>query len=91
MRPRPISRVAWLPDQRQTDAVEVLAKLGEMQRVLAAGGYDVRPLIATPPAIPRQVAELESAVGSRLPEAFRDVLLTVSSHVEFCWFAGDRK
>lgn len=62
-----------------------------MQRVLAAGGYDVRPLIAAPPANPRQVAELESAVGTRLPEAFRDVLLTVSSHVEFCWFAGDRK
>jgi len=71
--------------------VDVLAKLGEMQHVLAAGGYDVRPLIVAPPASPRQVAELESAVGTRLPEAFRDVLLTVSSHVEFRWFAGDRR
>lgn len=62
-----------------------------MQHVLAAGGYDVRPLIATPPASPRQVTELESAVGTRLPEAFRDALLTISSHVEFRWFAGDRK
>jgi hypothetical protein len=67
--------------------VDVLAKLGEMQRVLAVGAYDVRPLIVMPPADPRQVAELETALGTRLPEAFRDVLLTISAHVEFRWFA----
>jgi len=61
-----------------------------MQHVLAAREYDVRPLIVMPPADPRQVAELESAVGTRLPGAFRDVLLTVSAHVEFRWFGGDR-
>jgi SMI1 / KNR4 family (SUKH-1) len=71
--------------------VDVLAKLGAMQQVLAAREYDVRPLIAMPPADPRQVAELESAVGTRLPGTFRDVLLKVSSCIEFRWFAGDRK
>jgi SMI1 / KNR4 family (SUKH-1) len=70
--------------------VNVLEKLNEMQRVLAAREYDVHPLIVMPPADPRQVAELESAVGTRLPSAFRDVLLKVSAHVEYRWFAGDR-
>jgi len=70
--------------------VDVLAKLGDMQQVLAAREFDVRPLIAMPPADLRQVAELESAVGTRLPDAFRDVLLKVSARVEFRWFAGDR-
>jgi len=71
--------------------VDVLAKLNEMQHVLAAREYDVRPLIVMPPADPCQVAELERAVGTRLPDSFRDVLLTMSAHVEFRWFAGDRK
>ncbi len=71
--------------------MNVLGKLGAMHQVLAAREYDVRPLIAMPPADPRQVAELESAVGTRLPGTIRDVLLQVSACVEFRWFAGDRK
>lgn len=71
--------------------MDVVAKLGEMQQALVAREYDVRPLIATPPADPGQVAELESAVGARLPGTFRDVLLSVSACIEFRWFAGDRK
>jgi len=70
--------------------VDVLARLGEMQHVLAAEAANVRPFIVMPPADPRQVAELESAVGKRLPDAFRDVLLTVSAHMEFRWFAANR-
>lgn len=71
--------------------MDVLAKLAEMHQVLAAREYDVRPLIVMPPADPRQVTELESAVGTRLPDAFRDVLLKVSARIEFQWFTGDRK
>jgi hypothetical protein len=62
-----------------------------MHLVLGAREYDVRPLIVQPAADPGQVAELEAAVGTRLPGAFRDVLLTVSARVEFAWFAGDHK
>jgi hypothetical protein len=62
-----------------------------MQQVLAAREYDVRPLIAMPPADPGQVAELGSAVGTPLPGAFRDALLKVSACIEFRWFAGGRK
>lgn len=78
------------PGRRETNPVNILAKLGEMQHALAAHGYDVRPFVALPPADPHQVTELESAIGIRLPDAFRDVLLTVSAHVEFRWFAGDQ-
>ena len=62
-----------------------------MQHVLAAREYDVRPLTVMSPADPRQVAEVESAVGTKLPGAFRDALLEVSAHVEFRWFAGERR
>ena len=71
--------------------MDVLAKLAEMHQILAAREYDVRPLTAMPPADPRQVTELGPAVGTRLPDAFRDVLLKVSARIEFRWFAGDRK
>jgi hypothetical protein len=89
-RPRRLVALLGHPGQDETSGVDFLAKLDEMQQVLVAEAYDVRPLIVMPPTDPRQIAELESAVGTRLPDAFRDVLLTVSAHVEFRWFAGDR-
>jgi hypothetical protein len=34
---------------------------------------------------------VESALGMELPSQFREVLLTLSSHTEFRWFARDRQ
>jgi cell wall assembly regulator SMI1 len=62
----------------------------QLQRILAhlAGrGYDARPLIFEPPATVAEVRDLESRLKCELPPSFRDVLLTISKHVKFAWFA----
>ena len=65
--------------------------LGEMHQLLSDQHYDVRPLVLEPPATRRQIADVESALAMELPSAFREVLLTLSSHTEFRWFARDRQ
>jgi cell wall assembly regulator SMI1 len=62
-----------------------------MHQLLSDQHYDVRPLVLEPPATRRQIADVESALGMELPSAFREVLLTLSSHTEFRWFARDRQ
>lgn len=62
-----------------------------MAGVLNERRYDVRPLIFAPPATPEEVAVLESAIGVSIPQAFRAVLLEVSSHVQFRWFTDGVK
>jgi hypothetical protein len=71
--------------------VDVATRLGEMHQLLSDQHYDVRPLVLEPPATSRQIADVELALGMELPTAFGEVPLTLSSHTEFQWFAGDRQ
>lgn len=71
--------------------MDIAARLGEIHQLLSDQHFDVRPLVLEPPATRRQIADVESVLGVEHPSAFREVLLTVSSHVEFQWFTGDRQ
>tara|TARA_Y100000815_G_scaffold226694_4_gene214827 strand:- start:978 stop:1634 length:657 start_codon:yes stop_codon:yes gene_type:complete len=52
-------------------------------------GGRVDPLIVEPPATKADVESLERRLGTSLPAALRDVLLTFSRSVEFRWFLPD--
>lgn len=66
-------------------------RLQTILTTLALRGYDTRPLVFAPPAEALDVLMLEAELGFALPTALRRVLLTVSAHVDFCWFAPQRR
>jgi hypothetical protein len=49
--------------------------------------FDIRRLVFAPQATQEDIVFLEQALGFSLPFSFRKILSTVSSHVEFRWFA----
>jgi cell wall assembly regulator SMI1 len=83
--------LAGLRSGGNTGVVDVPTRLGKMHQLLSSQHSDVRPLVLEPPATRRQIADVELALGLEPPSTFREVLLTVSSHMEFVWFAGDRQ
>ncbi|WP_022824918.1 SMI1/KNR4 family protein [Hymenobacter norwichensis] len=52
-------------------------------------GGNAKPLLFAPPASDSEIQELELKLGYRMPEDFRNILLTISSHCEFKWFLPD--
>lgn len=63
--------------------------LEQILQQLTARRYDVRKFVFEPPAKIWTIQELEDDLSLALPPTFRNTLLTVSSHVEFAWFAPD--
>jgi cell wall assembly regulator SMI1 len=61
-------------------------QLRELRHHFAKRDFDVRTLIFERPATPSEVDELESKMEACLPPSFREVLVSVSKHVEFRWF-----
>jgi len=61
--------------------------LQEILSRLTSAGFDTRPLVFAPPAIESEIAAVEAALNLSLPASLRDVLASVSAHVEFRWFA----
>ena len=59
-----------------------------LQAVSRIGGR-ADPLLIEPPATLDEVESLERHLGNPLPIALRDVLLTVSRNVDFCWCLPD--
>jgi len=59
-----------------------------LNRIIQLGG-DSRQLIFTNPATESDIVEIENKLTYKLPNEFRNVLLTVSSHCEFKWFLPD--
>ena len=52
-------------------------------------GGDARPLIFDQPASFDEVHEIEQQLNYKIPDDFKKILLTVSSHFEFKWFLPD--
>ncbi|HEX6169515.1 MAG TPA: SMI1/KNR4 family protein [Chitinophagaceae bacterium] len=52
-------------------------------------GGDVRPLIFESPANFDDVHEIEHRLKFKIPDEFKSVLLTLTSHFEFKWFLPD--
>ena len=52
-------------------------------------GGDSRQLIFKTPAKEKDILLIESKLNYHLPDDFRNVLLTISSHCEFKWFLPD--
>ncbi len=65
---------------------EILEKYLELVTKL---GGDSRKLIFEKPSTQLEIANIETQLKYELPEDFRNVLLTVSSHLEFKWFLPD--
>ena len=63
--------------------------LADTLEALASNGFDVRELVFAERASARDVALLEADLGFRIPQAFKNLLTTVSSHVEFRWSVPD--
>ena len=59
-----------------------------LQRIEKLGG-DARPLIYEAPASYDDVYEIEQRLNYKIPDDFRNALLTLSSHCEFKWFLPD--
>jgi hypothetical protein len=67
----------------------VMKRWQEMLRAVARIGGRADPLRVEPPATLDEVLVLEQRIGAPLPTALREVLLTFSRKVEFCWFLPD--
>jgi cell wall assembly regulator SMI1 len=52
-------------------------------------GGESRKLIFEKPSTESEIVNLETQLKYKLPQEFRNVLLTVSSHLEFKWFLPD--
>ena len=65
--------------------------LSETLTTLAANGFDARELVFAKPATARDVRLLEGDLGFPLPPAFATLLTQVSAHVEFRWFAPNKR
>lgn len=59
-----------------------------LNKITTIGG-DCRPLVFENPATENELIAIESQLGYKIPDEFRNILLTVSSHLEFKWFLGD--
>jgi hypothetical protein len=59
-----------------------------LQQIEKLGG-DVRPLIFETPASFDDVYEIEQQLNYKIPDDFKNALLTLSSHCEFRWFLPD--
>lgn len=66
---------------------QLRASLDAVLKALAAQDYDARELVFAPPASDGDVKALECDIGVALPISLRGALTTLSSHVEFRWFA----
>jgi cell wall assembly regulator SMI1 len=66
--------------QLQKALQQILAKLSSQ-------GYDTRTLVFGPPATEAELTQLETDLGHALPASLREVLASMSAHVEFRWFA----
>lgn len=64
----------------------VVTRWQEMLKAVSRIGGRADPLRVEPPATLDDVLALEQRLGASLPAALRDVLLTFSRRVEFCWF-----
>lgn len=62
--------------------------LNFLQRMKELGG-DARTLIFEGPALFDDVHEIEQQLSYPIPDDFKNILLTVSSHCEFKWFLPD--
>lgn len=54
------------------------------QRIQELGAYSSK-LILKEPAAEGELSDFEKILGQRIPEEFRNVLLNLSSHLEFYW------
>ena len=64
----------------------VVTRWQETLKAVSRIGGRADPLRVEPPATLDDVLALEQRLGISLPAALRDVLLTFSRRVEFCWF-----
>jgi hypothetical protein len=67
----------------------VVMRWREMLQAVSRIGGRADPLRVEPPAILDDVLALEQRLGMSLPAALRDVLLTFSRGMDFCWFLPD--
>ena len=67
----------------------VVTRWQEMLKAVSRIGGRADPLRVEPPATLEDVLALEQRLGVSLPAALRDVLLTFSRNVDFCWFLPD--
>jgi cell wall assembly regulator SMI1 len=67
--------------------MDLHATLNRILSRLARVGYDARKLAFDPPATESELQALEADLGHPLPSSLRGVLASVSSRVEFQWFA----
>jgi SMI1 / KNR4 family (SUKH-1) len=65
--------------------------LSDTLDALASSGFDARELVFAEPAAARDVDLLEADLGIQVPPAFKALLTHVSSHVEFRWFAPEKR
>ena len=65
--------------------------LSDTLEMLAFRGFEARELVFAEPAGARDVEILEADLGFDLPQAFKRLLVHVSSHVEFRWFAPESR
>lgn len=59
-----------------------------LQQIHKLGG-DARPLVFEAPTSFDDVYEIEQQLNYKIPDDFKNVLLTLSSHCEFKWFLPD--
>ena len=69
------------------DGTEFKAELEDLAASLRSLNFEVKPLVFDRPATESEVAAIEEQLGKPLPSSFRRVVLQVSRHVEFRWFA----
>jgi hypothetical protein len=65
--------------------------LSDTLEVLSSSGFDVRELVFAEPAADRDVERLEADLGFQLPSAFKELFTHVSAHLEFRWFAPEKR
>lgn len=65
------------------------ARLESFLRLIESIGGETDDLVFAPPTTEHELGEVEGRLGYRIPEDFRTVLLTISSHCEFKWFLPD--
>lgn len=59
-----------------------------LQQIHQLGG-DAKPLVFEPPANFDDVYEIEQKLNCKIPDDFKNALLTISAHLEFKWFLPD--
>jgi hypothetical protein len=67
----------------------IVTRWREMLKAVSRIGGRADPLRVESPATLGEVLALEQRIGVSLPTALRDVLLTFSRRVDFCWYLPD--